>query len=119
LLRRYDANRAALSTWLTIVTRSAAHDAVRRRRMKTQPIEETAEEALAVEPRIRDAVAIPDALLSPRQALVLSLLYDREMDVSEVALALGVEAQTVRTTHHKALLKLRAHFKRDVQLFWG
>ena len=48
--------------------------------------------------------------LSPRQSLVLQLLYDREMEVAEIAAMLAVDAQTVRSTHHKALVKLRAYF---------
>jgi RNA polymerase sigma-70 factor (ECF subfamily) len=111
LLRQFDPDRAALSTWLTIVARSVAHDAIRKRRAPTQSIDDTAEAAFAVEPRIPERIRIPPGLLSPRQQLVLAMLYDREMDVAEVAAELGVDAQTVRSTHHKAMLKLRAHFK--------
>jgi RNA polymerase sigma-70 factor (ECF subfamily) len=32
------------------------------------------------------------------------------MDVADVAKALNIDPQTVRSTHHKAMLKLRAHF---------
>jgi len=32
------------------------------------------------------------------------------MEVAEIAQALGVDPQTVRSTHHKAMLKLRTHF---------
>ena len=38
LLRSYDPERAALSTWLTIVARSTARDALRRRRADSVPI---------------------------------------------------------------------------------
>jgi RNA polymerase sigma-70 factor (ECF subfamily) len=57
-----------------------------------------------------ERLAIPPDLLSPRQALILAMLYDREMDPAEVAAALGIEVQTVRSMHHKALAKLRAFF---------
>jgi RNA polymerase sigma factor (sigma-70 family) len=110
LLRQYDSARAGLSTWLTIVSRSVAHDTVRRRRAPTQPIELTPEAAFAVEPAITEKIKIPDGLLSPRQQLVLTMLYERDMEVAEIASALAVDAQTVRSTHHKAMLKLRAHF---------
>ena len=43
------------------------------------------------------------------------MLYDKEMDVAEIATALGIDPQTVRSAHHKAMLKLRAHFKNDSQ----
>ena len=117
LLRSYDPTRAALSTWLTIVARSTARDALRRRRPEAVPIESVPEARLAVdpvEPPVR--LKLPEALLSPRQREILGMLYDREMDVAEIARVLGIDAQTVRSTHHKAMLKLRAYFKADLQM---
>jgi RNA polymerase sigma-70 factor (ECF subfamily) len=111
LMKTYDPARAGLSTWLTIVARSTARDAMRRRRIGQVPIDDVAEAALAVDPvEPQDKLKLPEALLSPRQKEVLTMLYDRDMDVAEVAAALGVDAQTVRSMHHKAMLKLRAHF---------
>jgi RNA polymerase sigma-70 factor (ECF subfamily) len=110
LLRQYDPSRAGLSTWLTIVARSVAHDSIRRRRPQTQPIDVTPEAAFAVEPSVTEKIKIPEGLLSPRQQLVLNLLYERDLEVAEIAAMLSVDAQTVRSTHHKAMLKLRAHF---------
>ena len=43
------------------------------------------------------------------------MLYDREMEVAEIARVLGIDAQTVRSTHHKAMLKLRAYFNADLK----
>ena len=60
-----------------------------------------------------ETIRIPDGLLSPRQSLVLQLLYEKEMEVAEIAAMLAVDAQTVRSTHHKALVKLRAYFGQD------
>ncbi len=112
LVRNYDASRAKLSTWLTVIAHSAAIDHLRRQKARSQPLESVPERLLAVDPP-KDPVKvnIPPGLLSPRQALVLEMLYQRDMDVAEAAEVLGVEAQTVRSTHHKALIKLRAHFK--------
>ena len=62
------------------------------------------------EPKTPEQVKIPPGLLSERQALVLRLLYDRDMDAAEVAAMLGIDSQTVRSTHHKALVKLRKYF---------
>jgi len=116
LLRSYDPERAALSTWLTIVARSTARDALRRRRADSVPIESVPEGKLAVdpvEPSVR--LKLPEALLSPRQREILAMLYDREMEVAEIAGVLGIDAQTVRSTHHKAMLKLRAYFNPDLK----
>ena len=112
LLKTYDAARAGLSTWLTIVARSTARDALRRHRPVVVPIEAVPEARLAVDPiePVRP-LKLPEALLSPRQREILTMLYDREMEVGEVATALGIDRQTVRSAHHKAMVKLRAHFK--------
>jgi len=116
LLRSYDPSRAALSTWLTIVARSTARDALRRRRFDSVPIEAVPEAQLAVDPvEPVQKLKLPEALLSPRQREILTMLYDRDMDVAEVAQLLGIDPQTVRSAHHKAMLKLRAHFKSDLQ----
>jgi len=116
LLRTYDPARARLSTWITIVARSTARDALRRHRPVVVPIEAVPESRLAVDP-VEPArrLKLPEARLSPRQREILTMLYDREMDVAEVATALGIDRQTVRSAHHKAMVKLRAHFKAEAK----
>jgi RNA polymerase sigma factor (sigma-70 family) len=111
LLRTYDPQRAGLTTWLTIVARSTARDAMRRRRIHGVNIEDVPEAVLAV-PAIEpvDRLTYPAELLSPRQREILALIYDRDMDVAEIATKLSIDAQTVRSMHHKAMVKLRAHF---------
>jgi RNA polymerase sigma factor (sigma-70 family) len=116
LLRSYDPARAGLSTWITIVARSTARDAMRRYRPVSVPIDDVPEARFAIEP-VEPArkLKLPEALLSPRQRQILTMLYDREMEVSEVAVALGIDPQTVRSAHHKAMIKLRAYFKAEVE----
>jgi RNA polymerase sigma factor (sigma-70 family) len=112
LLRSYDPARAGLSTWITIVARSTARDAMRRHRPVLTPIDAVPEGRLAVDPvEPAQKLKLPDALLSPRQREILTMLYDREMEVAEIAATLGIDPQTVRSAHHKAMVKLRAHFK--------
>jgi len=112
LLRSYDPARASLSTWLTIVGRSTARDGLRRRRAEAVPIEAVPEAQLAIDPvEPVQRLKLPEALLSPRQREILAMLYDRDMDVAEIARALGIDPQTVRSGHHKAMVKLRAHFR--------
>ena len=116
LLRTYDPGRAALTTWLTIVARSTARDALRRRRPESLPIDAVPEAQLAI-PAVEPVrkLKLPEALLSPRQREILAMLYDREMEVGEIARVLGIDPQTVRSAHHKAMIKLRAHFKADLE----
>jgi RNA polymerase sigma factor (sigma-70 family) len=112
LLRSYDPGRASLSTWITIVARSTARDGLRRRRAEGVPIDAVPEAQLAIDPvEPVQKLKLPEALLSPRQREILAMLYDREMEVAEIARALGIDPQTVRSAHHKAMLKLRAHFR--------
>jgi len=113
LLKTYDPARAGLSTWLTIVARSTARDAMRRHQPPLTPLDAVPEGLLAVEDRRIEPIKLPDGLLSPRQKLVLTMVYDRDLDVAEIARTLGVDPQTVRSTHHKAMLKLRTHFAVD------
>jgi RNA polymerase sigma factor (sigma-70 family) len=111
LLRSYDPARARLSTWLTVVATSAAIDHLRRQRMAKVALDDAPEACLAVEDPAFENVKIPEGLLSGRQALVLELLYRRDLEVADAALIMQVDPQTVRSTHHKALTKLRAHFR--------
>lgn len=113
LLKTYDPARASLSTWLAVVSRSAAVDHARRRRQATTPLDDVPESLLGVEDRHVEKLKIPQGLLTERQMLVLKCLYDEEKEVAEVAQLLKIDAQTVRSTHHKALLRLRAHFQED------
>ena len=53
---------------------------------------------------------LPPGLLTGRQKLVLQLLFDREMSPSEISKVLGISAQAVRSTKHKAIQKLREYF---------
>jgi RNA polymerase sigma-70 factor (ECF subfamily) len=115
LLKTYDPSRAGLSTWLTIVARSTARDVLRRRHVPVTPIDAVPEALLATPGAPPDKLRLPEGLLSPRQKLVLTMLYDQDMDVAEIAVALAVDPQTVRSTHHKAMLKLREHFANEEQ----
>lgn len=114
LLRTFDPGRAALATWITLVARSTAIDQVRKRRIGTagQPPETL---VAATDPPPVEAVrpleqAFPFEILTERQRLVLSLLFERGLGVPEVANFLGVDEQTIRSTKHKALTRLRQHF---------
>ncbi|MBL8671838.1 MAG: sigma-70 family RNA polymerase sigma factor [Alphaproteobacteria bacterium] len=125
VLRAYDSRRARFQTYIALVAESAAldHDRRQRRweltgtagnRSRGVPIDDVAPDRLAAPAAEADDAApveLPPGLLSPRQQLVLRMLVDRDMDVAEVAAALGIEPQTVRSMKHKAVAKLRDHFR--------
>ena len=117
LLRTFDPRRASLGTFLTVVARSTTLDGLRKNKGQALPLDEAAwqvpapegaDPALAAERASAGALAaLPADVLSPRQKLVLTLMFDRGMDVAEIARFLGVDEQTVRSTKHKGLEKLR------------
>ena len=108
LLRNYDSNKARLTTWLTVIASSASIDHLRRNARPTSSVDSVPEHHLSVPAKEPAWVRIPDGLLSPRQALVIELLYNGDMTAAEVAEKLGIDPQTVRSMHHKALQRLRA-----------
>ncbi len=113
LLRQFDPARASIVTWLTLVARSTAIDKLRRKQHRTVDIDDAPEAAVAIPAVEPEHIAIPPGLLTGRQALVLALLYDQDLDPAEAAGRLGVDVQTIRSTHHKAMVRLRHHFGTD------
>lgn len=113
LLRGYDPERARFTTWLTVIASSVTIDHLRRNSKPTTPVDDVPEAQLAVPGKEPAWIKIPEGLLSPRQALVLRMLYDRDLEVADVAKLLNVDPQTVRSMHHKALTRLRQHFAEE------
>tara|TARA_B100001059_G_scaffold53460_2_gene47562 strand:- start:320 stop:724 length:405 start_codon:yes stop_codon:yes gene_type:complete len=109
LLRSFDPEKAALSTWLTLVTRSTTIDALRRKRPSLSLLEDIVEARPDTQPP-NPLLDIPLQLLTGRQKLVLSLLFEDGMTIAEAAELVGVTDQTIRSTKHKALERLRKHF---------
>ena len=109
LLRAFDPARSTLVTYLTIIAHSTALDTTRRRDLKPIPIDHVPE-PIAQTHDPAAPVDIPQGVLSPRQRLVLGMLFDQQMSVSEIADVLNIDAQTVRSTKHKAISRLRQHF---------
>lgn len=116
LLRTFDPARASLATWLTLVARSTTIDHLRRTRPPAVPIEQAREAAVPAPPTPSEGatreLGVPDDLLPPRQRLVVHLLFDRGLSVDEAGELMGVSPQTVRSTKHKALERLREFFRR-------
>jgi RNA polymerase sigma-70 factor (ECF subfamily) len=107
LLRTYDPTRASLGTWLRVVSGSSAID-FQRRQKRTLSLDEVAEKPFAEPAHEPVPLNIPENLLTARQRLVLTMSYDRDMEVADIAVALGITAQTVRSMRHKAIERLRA-----------
>ena len=115
LLKRFDPARAKLSTFVGVVTRSTAIDALRRLKPVAEDIDDHADhlaapgQAQGGDSASNMLASLPSGLLSDKQEMILSLLFDADLDPEEVAGRLGVEVQTIRSAKHKALTKIRNH----------
>ena len=116
LLKTYNPLKASLTTWVTIVARSTAIDFLRCRKPDTVTIEGEIMDIPVSDNCSGAPINIPPDLLSPRQKLILTLLFDKEMDTSEIAELLNITPQTVRSAKHKALTKLRELFNKTPEL---
>jgi len=110
VLKKFDSDKATFSTWLTIISRNAAIDYIRKKKSQTVTLEEALETVHCQQSDEPTSIDIPDAVISPRQHLVLRMMYDDGLDVAEIAFFLGVQRQTVRSLHHRALKKLRDYY---------
>ena len=101
---------------MTIVARSTAIDLLRRKRLPTVSLEDAAPVTAAdPEPSLEDerSVSIQPGVLTGRQRLVVHLLFDREMSPEAAGELLGISTQTVRSTKHKAIKKLRQYYGQE------
>jgi RNA polymerase sigma factor (sigma-70 family) len=118
LLKTFDPKRASLSTWLTLVARSTTRDFMEKRRVRTTALNEVIDHPIAHTQPAHNEVGLvscsthlPLDLLTDRQRLVLQMLFDEELTVEQAAARLEVDPQTIRSTKHKALTRLRAALK--------
>lgn len=120
LLRAFDPRRARMETYLAVITRTVVHERTRR---KALPISHH-EEARAIEDRaataeserngvLEQAAALPLQVLSEQQRTVLLLMHRQGLTVEQVAKRLEIEPQTVRSAHHKAVVRLRSELGLD------
>jgi RNA polymerase sigma-70 factor (ECF subfamily) len=110
LLRNFDARKASMATWLRLIARSRSLDVLRKRRIVTESLDDLVHEPKAPTPSAMPEIDIPANLLSARQMLIMRLLFDKDLEVEQVAKLLKISAQTVRSTKHKALIKLRIYY---------
>ena len=121
LLRKYDPERARLNTYLGIVAHSVSVDYLRKRTVKHETVDDYSLQLAAPgqfqQSDLKQITSlVPATLLSDRQCLVLKKLFDEDLDVLDLAKELGTTAQTIRSTKHKALAKLRQHFENNPNL---
>jgi RNA polymerase sigma-70 factor (ECF subfamily) len=109
--------------WLHRVALNLCYSRLGRRRLRAEPIEETAHGHVrdgAVEPaeraerqELRAIVRDGIAALPPKQQAVVALYYLQGLSLQETADALDVALGTVKSRLHYALRGLRAHLETD------
>ena len=109
ILKKYDPKRAKLTTWLSVIARNMAIDYLRRCRFKYTSLDEVEYEKSEEHASKFDGdeIVLSFDTLPPRQMMAMKLLYEKDMDVREVARFMGVTEQSVRSMRHKAIKKLR------------
>ena len=112
-LPRYD-GRAQLSTWIYAITRNAAISAMRKRRRAlslSDPVVFEEVESRGASPAVepsdgalwRQVETLPD-----KQRQAVTLYYQEERTVEEVAAMMGLPVNTVKTHLHRARASLAA-----------
>lgn len=113
LLRSFNPAKSSLRTWLAVIARSTTMDHLRREVRATRDLVEAELEEIPAEPEAGESCPeIPLDALSSRQRMVLRMIYELDMDVRDVAKALEITEQTVRSIRHQALARVRAHMLR-------
>jgi RNA polymerase sigma-70 factor, ECF subfamily len=115
---RFDPNRAALSTYLCVMTRSRAINKLRSRASQQRtmdrlqqvtPAEFTSQTPLERATLLEQRQVVQAALaqLNPNQQRILELSYYQGLSQSEIAQQLGMPLGTVKTNARQGLIKLR------------
>jgi RNA polymerase sigma-70 factor (ECF subfamily) len=89
-----------------------AIDFLKRRRLPCVPLDAEVESAARAPVPHASTIELPPGLLSPREKLVLHLLFDEDWETQEIADLLGIAPQSVRNHKHRALKRLRKFLKK-------
>ncbi|ACS78576.1 RNA polymerase sigma factor [Maridesulfovibrio salexigens] len=109
LLKRYDPQKAKITTWLMVISRSVTMDFLRKGVYCLAPLDDFINELEAPADPVQEGLDIPEQLLSPRQKLIVKLYFEDGLDISEISDFIGIKEQSVRSAKHKALTKLRSY----------
>lgn len=126
-LSRYDPSKGRFSTWLVTIAYNLAisQQRLRRRRPPTQSLDETeidtmddkAADSLPGSTDESDTQRLAEAIdeLQPEEKLVLTLFYDQDLSLAEIAEITGTLPGTVATRLSRIRKKLYTMIKRKRQ----
>lgn len=123
--RRYDASRASVSTWLSLIVRSRSIDRLRSRQVKERTAKAAHEENSEVDTSPDgDSNVLEDersqrirrelAELPEEQKQVLEYAFFQGLTQSEIAETYGIPLGTVKTRTLLAMKKMRAALADDI-----
>ena len=122
---RYDTSRGKLETWVLLIARSTAIDALRRRVLEARSLESTGvphevdtspgPEELAETSDMAERARRAMARLSDEQRAALELAYFGAKTSAEVAELEGIPVGTAKTRIRTALLRLREAMSEEQQ----
>ena len=109
VLRTYNREKAAISTWLSVIAKREAIDFLRKDKSHLHnPIENVPEYQYSKPDKNEDdKPKIPLDILTDRERLILHLTYDKEQSQEEITKILNIKIQSLRNAKHRALEKLR------------
>jgi RNA polymerase sigma-70 factor (ECF subfamily) len=109
LLRQFDPERAAFSTWLALVARSAALNTLRKTPPPALPLFDVPEEKLSFESDQSASIVLPEGVLTDKESVILRMEYDEGHSLEEIARNLKLSRRTIYNCKSTALKKLRLH----------
>ena len=113
---RYDAEKAAVGTWIYAITRNAVIDYRRRSRPTEELPEELSDDALPEDGLIRgelleELAEALEQLPDEWKDIIVAHYYDR-LPLTEIADALGLSYGALKLRHNRALALLRTAMKK-------
>ncbi len=126
-INKFDINRASFKTWILTITRNTITDYLRKK--KSMSFSSLDKEAESFAENIEDDVILPDEALiklEDKELLnslldklpfhyreVLILYYQEDMTFNEIGQLLNKPLNTVKSYHHRALIKLKDEIKKQ------
>jgi RNA polymerase sigma-70 factor (ECF subfamily) len=124
-LKNFDENKSSFKTWIFTITRNTIIDFLRKRKIRVFSDLDTEDENFSES--LEDESLLPNEILekledekflnnlveklSDKYKEVLILYYQEEMTFKEIGEMLGKPLNTVKSYHHRAILKLREEVK--------
>ena len=119
----FDSQKSSFKTWIFTIARNTTIDFLRKKKLINFTSLENDTDSLSFASSIKDETLLPDEILQklqdsellsekiesllPQHKTVLILHYQEELTFSEIGKILNKPLNTVKSYHHRAIIKLR------------